>query len=106
MRLPNLDLPGRCRPLPTRLRAPSLVHAALAALLLAVAPPQQLLVVAAPAAGLIEAVTVAPNETVHAGQPIARLRSTDLLEAQRTYLQALSAEKLAAEKLRRDEQMH
>ncbi|WP_144404410.1 efflux RND transporter periplasmic adaptor subunit [Belnapia sp. F-4-1] len=69
-------------------------------------PPQQLRVVAAPAAGLVEAVLVAPNEPVKEGQPIARLRSTDLLEAQRTYLQALSAEKLAAEKLRRDEQMH
>ncbi len=62
-----------------------------------VVPPQQLLVVAAPAAGLIEA--------VRAGQPIARLRSTDLLEAQRTYLQALSAEQLAQHRLDRDEQM-
>ncbi|MBD0274680.1 MAG: biotin/lipoyl-binding protein, partial [Acetobacteraceae bacterium] len=49
-----------------------------------VVPPQQLIVVAAPAAGLIEAVLVAQNEAVRAGQPIARLRSTDLLEAQRT----------------------
>jgi RND family efflux transporter MFP subunit len=70
-----------------------------------VVPPQQLLVVAAPAAGLIEAVLTAPNEAVRAGQPIARLRSTDLLEAQRTYLQALSAEQLAQHRLDRDEQM-
>jgi cobalt-zinc-cadmium efflux system membrane fusion protein len=69
-------------------------------------PPQQLRVVAAPAAGLVEALLVGPNEAVTAGQPIARLRSTDLLEAQRTYLQALAAEQLAAERLRRDEQMH
>ena len=69
-------------------------------------PPQQLRVVAAPAAGLVEALLVAPNEQVSAGQPIARLRSPDLLEAQRSYLQALSAETLAAERLRRDEQMH
>ena len=68
-------------------------------------PPQQLLVVAAPAAGLIEAVLVGPNEGVRAGQPIARLRSTDLLEAQRLYLQALSAEQLAQTRLERDEQM-
>ncbi|WP_205082659.1 efflux RND transporter periplasmic adaptor subunit [Paracraurococcus ruber] len=68
-------------------------------------PPQQLRVVAAPAAGLLEAVLVAPNEPVKAGQPIARLRSTDLLEAQRTYLQALSAEQLAQQKLTRDEQL-
>jgi membrane fusion protein, heavy metal efflux system len=70
-----------------------------------VVPPQQFLVVAAPAAGLIEAVLVGPNETVRAGQPIARLRSTDLLESQRTYLQALSAEQLAQQRLERDEQM-
>ncbi len=69
-------------------------------------PPQQLGIVAAPAAGLLEAVLVGPNEPVRAGQPIARLRSTDLLEAQRLYLQALSSEALAREKLRRDEQMH
>ena len=68
-------------------------------------PPQQLRVVAAPAAGLVEALLVGPNEPVRAGQPIARLRSTDLLEAQRAYLQAQSAEQLAREKLNRDEQM-
>ena len=68
-------------------------------------PPQQLRIVAAPAAGLVESVLVAPNEPVKAGQPIARLRSTDLLEAQRTYLQALSGEALARQRLARDEQM-
>lgn len=71
-----------------------------------VVPPQQLRIVAAPAAGLVESVLVAPNEPVRAGQPIARLRSTDLLEAQRTYLQALSAEELARQRLIRDEQMY
>lgn len=70
-----------------------------------IVPPQQLLVVAAPAAGLIEAVLVGPNEAVRAGQPIARLRSTDLLEAQRTYLQALAADHLAQTRLERDEQL-
>src|SRR3954470_11799230 len=51
-------------------------------------PPQQLRIVAAPAAGLLEAVLVAPNEPVREDQPIARLRSTELLEAQRLFLQA------------------
>ena len=69
-------------------------------------PPQQLRIVAAPAAGLVESVLVAPNEPVRAGQPLARLRSTDLLEAQRTYLQALSGEELARQRLVRDEQMY
>ncbi|WP_207802836.1 efflux RND transporter periplasmic adaptor subunit [Roseicella frigidaeris] len=69
-------------------------------------PPQQLRIVAAPAAGLVETVLVAPNEPVKAGEALARLRSTDLLEAQRTYLQALSAEELAKQRLARDEQMY
>jgi multidrug efflux pump subunit AcrA (membrane-fusion protein) len=42
---------------------------------------------------------------VRAGQPLALLRSTDLLEAQRSYLQALSGEELARQRLARDEQM-
>jgi len=71
-----------------------------------VVPPQQMRIVAAPAAGLVETVLVSPNEVVRAGQPLARLRSTDLLEAQRTYLQALAGEELAQQRLGRDEQMY
>jgi multidrug efflux pump subunit AcrA (membrane-fusion protein) len=66
-------------------------------------PPQGLRVVAAPVGGLVESMEVAPDEAVRTGQPIARLRSTELLEAQRLFLEALGAEALAAEKLRRDE---
>lgn len=66
-----------------------------------VIPPSQLRVVAAPANGLVEAVLVATDENVTAGQPIARLRSPDLVEAQRQYLAALSDEALAADRLRR-----
>ena len=68
-----------------------------------VVPPQRLRVVAAPVGGLVEAMEVVPDETVREGQPLARLRSTDLLEAQRLFLEALGAEALAAERLRRDE---
>lgn len=64
-------------------------------------PPSQLRVVAAPANGLVEAVLVATDENVTAGQPIARLRSPDLVEAQRQYLAALSDEALSADRLRR-----
>lgn len=71
-----------------------------------VVPPQQLRVVAAPAAGLLEAIFVTPDERVRAGQVLARLRSTDLVEAQRLFLQAQTANDLAAEKLRRDEQLY
>lgn len=68
-----------------------------------VVPPQQLRVVAAPANGLIEALLVSPDERVREGQPIARLRSPELVEAQRLFLQAVTADALAAESLRRDE---
>lgn len=70
-----------------------------------VVPPNQLRVVAAPAGGLVEALYVSPDQPVRAGQPIARLRSTDLIEAQRAFLEALANGTLAQEKLRRDEQL-
>lgn len=66
-----------------------------------VIPPSQLRVVAAPTNGLVEAVLVATDESVTAGQPIAKLRSPDLVEAQRQYLAALSDEALSADRLRR-----
>ncbi|WP_301589858.1 efflux RND transporter periplasmic adaptor subunit [Sabulicella glaciei] len=70
-----------------------------------VVPPSQLRVVAAPAAGLIETLLVAPDERVRAGQPVARLRSTELVEAQRLFLEAATRAELASEKQRRDEQL-
>lgn len=66
-------------------------------------PPQQLRIVAAPVGGLVESMEVAPDEPVRAGQMIARLRSVELLEAQRLFLEALSGEALARERLARDE---
>jgi cobalt-zinc-cadmium efflux system membrane fusion protein len=68
-------------------------------------PPQQLRIVAAPAAGLVETLLVAPDEDVKEGDPIATLKSSDLVESQRAFLHALSEANLAAEKLRRDEQL-
>ncbi len=68
-------------------------------------PPQQLRIVAAPAAGLVETLLVAPDEDVKEGDPIATLKSSELVESQRAYLHALSDANLAAEKLRRDEQL-
>lgn len=64
-------------------------------------PQHQLRIVAAPAGGLIEAMMVAPDEPVSAGQPIAQVRSPELVEAQKNYLGALSDELLTADKLRR-----
>jgi len=68
-------------------------------------PPQQLRIVAAPAAGLVETLLVAPDEEVKEGAAIATLRSSELVEAQRAFLYALSDANLATEKLRRDEQL-
>lgn len=69
-------------------------------------PPNQLRVVAAPVGGLIEAVLVASDEPVTQGQPLVRLRSPDLLESQRLFLEALTSEALAREKLARDEALY
>ena len=60
-----------------------------------VTPPRQVRVIAAPAAGLVETMLVSPDETVKAGQPIAHLRSTELVEAQRRFIEAIAAEALA-----------
>ena len=70
-----------------------------------VIPPQQLRIVAAPANGLVESMLVAADEPVQSGTPIARLRSMDLVEAQRQYLAALADEALAADRLRRSQML-
>ena len=49
---------------------------------------------------------VAPDEEVKEGDPIARLKSSELVEAQRAFLHADADVNLAAEKLRRDEQLY
>jgi len=68
-------------------------------------PPQQLRIVAAPAAGLVETLLVSPDELIKEGDPIATLKSPDLIEQERAFLHALSDANLASEKLRRDEQL-
>ncbi len=64
-------------------------------------PQHQLRIVAAPAGGLVEKMLVSPDEPVTAGQPVAQVRSPDMVEAQRQYLSAMSDETLASDKLRR-----
>ncbi len=66
-------------------------------------PHQQIRVVAAPAGGLVEEMLVAADEPVKAGQPIARLRSPAIVEAQRQFLAAIADEALAADRLRRSQ---
>ena len=68
-----------------------------------VVPPGQLHVVAAPVTGLIEAVEVAPDELVAAGQPILRMRSPEHVAAQRDFISADTVANLARDRLRRAE---
>ena len=66
-----------------------------------VIPPGQVHVVAAPAAGLVDALLVSADEPVKADQPVARLRSPTIVEAQQQFLSAIADESLAADRLRR-----
>ncbi len=64
-------------------------------------PQHQLRVIAAPAGGLVESMMVGVDEPVTAGQPVAQVRSPEMVEAQRHYLAAMSDETLSSDKLRR-----
>ena len=68
-----------------------------------VVPPAQLRVVAAPVDGLIETIEVAPDELVEAGQTILRMRSPELIAAQREFISADADAILARDRLRRSE---
>lgn len=70
-----------------------------------VVPPAQLRVVAAPVDGLIEAVEVAPDELVTAGQTIIWIRSPELVQAQREFISADADATLARDRLRRTAQL-
>ncbi len=67
-----------------------------------VVPNEQLRVVAAPLAGMVSQLLVAPGESVKKGQPLARLASPALLQAEREYLQATQQAQLAAQAAARD----
>jgi len=59
-------------------------------------------VVSVPASGMVQAILTPLSQSVHAGQPLLRLYSPQLLQWQREFVQAAAQEKLAAEKLKRD----
>ena len=67
-----------------------------------VVPNEQLRVVAAPLAGMVSQLLVAPGESVKKGQPLARLASPALLQAEREYLQAAQQAQLANQTATRD----
>jgi cobalt-zinc-cadmium efflux system membrane fusion protein len=66
-----------------------------------VIPQHQIRVIATPAGGIVEALMVGQDEAVVEGQVVAKVRSPDLVEAQRLYLAATSDDALASDKLRR-----
>lgn len=66
-------------------------------------PQQQIRVIAAPAGGLVEEMLVSADEPVKAGQPIAKLRSPAIVEAQRQFLAAIADEALSTDRLRRSQ---
>ncbi len=66
-------------------------------------PNEQMRLVAAPVAGMIELLAVAPGSNVRRGQVLARLSSPQALELQRDALQASSQSGLMQQNLKRDE---
>jgi RND family efflux transporter MFP subunit len=70
-----------------------------------VVPNTQLHLISTPLPGLVESLAVALNEPVKRGQVLVRLQSPAYLEAQRSYLQAVSQARLAQANLARDDQL-
>lgn len=68
-----------------------------------VVPNEQLRIVAAPLPGMVAQLLVATGESVKRGQPLARLSSPALLQAEREYLQAAQQAQLAAQQAGRDD---
>lgn len=68
-------------------------------------PNEQMRVVAAPVAGMVEMLAVAPGSPVKKGQVVARLASPQALELQRDAMQAGSQSALLQQNLKRDEQL-
>jgi RND family efflux transporter MFP subunit len=68
-----------------------------------IVPSNQLFVISTPLAALVEQILVGVGDNVKKGQPIARLQSPALAEAQRGLLQATVQHQLTQENLSRDE---
>lgn len=68
-------------------------------------PVEQARVIAAPVAGMVESLAVAPGQAVKRGQVLARLASPQALELQRDAVQAGSQSALLQQNLKRDEQL-
>jgi len=71
-----------------------------------VIPPMQEAVVSTPVGGLISRLLVATGEAVVSGQALAEIRSTEFMDLQREYLDAVAADELAQAQLDRDAGLH
>lgn len=71
-----------------------------------VVPNSQMHVISAPLPGLVETLSVAVGQQVRRGQALANLKSPQLAEAQRDFLQAAAQHMLARDNLKRDRQLY
>lgn len=69
-------------------------------------PPHATELLSTPLAGVVQQVLVRPGQQVKAGEVVARLLSPELVTWQRELLQAQAQERLAADKLDRDEKLY
>ena len=70
-----------------------------------VIPPMGDAIVSAPQSGLLASLSVSVGDEVNRGQLIAQLQSSDFLELQREFLDALNANLLAQNEFQRDQQL-
>lgn len=69
-------------------------------------PPHATELLSTPLSGVVQQVLVRPGQQVKAGEVVARLLSPELVTWQRELLQAQAQERLAADKLDRDEKLY
>ena len=70
-----------------------------------VVPNTQLRIVSAPCSGLVEELLVAAGDAIEEGKPLARIRSPELLQIEREYLELRSRAELAAANADRDRRL-
>jgi len=71
----------------------------------AVLPPQAVETVSAPLSGFVQSVLVAPTDRLRAGQTVAHLHSTELMQWQREFVQLESQAQQAQDRLQRSERL-
>lgn len=71
----------------------------------AVLPPQAVETVSAPVSGFVQSVLVTPTDRLRAGQLVARMHSTELIQWQREFVQLESLAQQAQDRLQRSERL-